>query len=417
MTFVLILAALYGGLAVPFVLLAVLALERRNASKRIASLKDGRLRVEQLRAIHLIENRQPKVHRNLNRRDLRTAPAILALWVPVALSVASPFASGASETALLLCAICGVWWWQKLESSGVANAWYFPIAAWMASSTIWLATMSASSIAEFPLRAAPEAVDPLNLQLWDGVFHEPIVPIFASVWGCIILALATVAVVKTRATWFPSLLLLAGAAPLATVVWTGSLLSAHQIALAVGLVGYAMSKAKRRQRDYATELNMIGSVTGEGNSDIAPRAKLPRVVVNAVIVATTATLAVAAINIGSWTIASTNALRLFSDDNPWPWFIYIQVWLAACPGIALLAWSVVNRNLDRYGAMGLGFMWPLVLAFLLDMHTDRGPGWLWEYQDWLLVPVFAAGMVVAMWVVTYGIRAKLPEYPKPQTTL
>ena len=178
-----------------------------------------------------------------------------------------------------------------------------------------------------------------------------------------------------------------------------------------------MSRAKRRQRDYATELNMIGSVTGEGNSDIAPRAMLPRVVVNAVIIATTATLAAAAINIGWWTIASTNALELFSDDNPWPWFIYIQVWLVACPGIALLAWSVVNRNLDRYGAMGLGLMWPLVLAFLLDMHAERGPGWLWEYQDWLLVPAFAAGMVIAMWAVTYGIRARLSEYPKPQTTL
>lgn len=219
MTFVLILAAVYCGFVLPFALLLLLTFERRGTAKRIDLLKDGRLHVEQLRAIHLIENRQPKVPRNLNGRDLRTAPAILALWVPVVLSVASPFASGASETALLLCAICGVWWWQKLESSGVANAWYFPIAAWMASSTIWLATMSASSIADFPLRAAPEAVDPLNLQLWDGVFLEPTVPIIASVWGCIILTMATVAVVKTPATWFPMLLLLTGAAPLATVVW------------------------------------------------------------------------------------------------------------------------------------------------------------------------------------------------------
>ena len=410
MTFILLLTALYGGLIVPGVLLTLLRLERRTAAKRIAMLNDGSLYVERLRAIHLIERRHTPDSRDFNRRDLRSAPAIFALWLPIALAVASPFVSGASEAALLMSATCGVWWWRKLDSAAVVSAWFYPFAAWTLSATIWLAVMTVSSVANIPARLAPGGVDPLNLQLWDGVFADPTIPILAATWGLTGLAVATVALVEKRGSRIPAAIAVVTWAPMAVVVCTGSFLGAHQFALAVGFIGYAMSRSKRQQRDYATELIAIGSDTGA--SAFAPRIPLPRAAVYAALVATVATFTVAAVDIGSWTIASTNSLSFFSPDNPWPWFIYIQVWLVACPGVVLLAWSVVNHSLDRYGAMALGFIWPLVLAFLLDMHADRGPGWLWQYQDWLLVPAFAAGMVTSMWVVTYGIRAKLVRAPE-----
>ena len=268
--------------------------------------------------------------------------------------------------------------------------------------------------------------------------------------------MAVIAAVRVRDSRLSSALVIVSWMPFAIVVGASSISGAHQFALAVGLIGYALSKSNRRVADTIAEraiistdpdcasqtrsseveigrsvlvpsatvcvaivalffvaqwssaqlgiegrwmeLTAVASGTGIAIAYWNTRVSLKRAATHALLIATVATVFASALVIGSWTITSSQSPDPVSFLDPWPKFIYIQALMAALLGAVIMLWAAAKRTLGGYCAMSMGFMWPLVLAYLLNAHRDREMEWLWQLGDWILVPVFAIGMVTAMWV-------------------
>ena len=464
MWYIVLIAALWGGTVAPLVLLALLLMERRRSAKRQRMLRSNATYVERMLAIREIEDFRPPIRRRFELGDPSIAPAAFALWIPAALVLVSPILSGATEVALLLSATCGVWWWRRLETSGVTRAWHYPLAAWTFIGAAGLAVTVGSIVWNFPARDSPEVVDPFLPLIWDNVFSGHTFMMVAAAWGLIASAVTVIVAMRTHDSRLPALLVLTVWAPFAAVVWAGSFSGAHQIAFAAGLIGYALSRSNRRVRDSIEQRAMISAgpdsdwqrrpSTGEfdrnvlvpnaalciavvavffaarwGSANLGiegrwpeltalalgagiaiaywkTRVSLMRAATYGLLVATAATLLTSTLVIGSWTVTAAASPDPFSFLNPWPTFIYIQAMVAAFIGAFIVLWAAVKRNLGGYGAMSMGFMWPLTLAYLLNVHGDREMEWFWQLHDWILVPVFAIAMVAAMRVVTHNSRPR-----------
>ena len=453
MLFPIAFATVWGATIVPLVMLVSLAFERLQAARRLARLDPDAPYETRLQAEHEARQSRKVPIRHIEWRDFASPRAILPAMLALLLALTPPLVEGWSDVGLLIGVIGSITCWSHLQRSGVRYAATYASAVWCVPAIVWVAVMLATS------GAYPAGNDyPWQYVIWHRAVTDPVVPAVLLAWALILIRLAIFCSLRRRFGRFAIVLTATAVIPLATVVVAGSLLGSAQAALAVVMIGYIMSKSGRRLGDAAaartkadasargeTESVITGPQLNRGDvilgaalvmasvtatnvlqvfADISLfegvwRARVMLVVALALVSSLAfmqrgrrdapilgATITVAAIfalslqTVGSWVLADFDSPGSSVVDLAGQGIIYQQVTVMALGGLLIFAWSVARHRFTGYGAMAIGFAWPLIMTGMLGPQIFKFVVFPLTIQAWIPVSIAAPLVIAAMWFVS-----------------
>lgn len=406
MLFVVVLFTVWGAIIVPLVMLGAMLSERWQAARRLARLDSDAPYETRLRAIHEETRGREVTIRRIAWRDLASPRFVIPAALAVLLDLTPPLAGGYSDIGLLIGIIGAVLWWSRLQRSGVRHAPAYASLLWVLPAMVWVAIMLATSGAY-----VEEDYPPLHYQIWHQAVREPVGPVPVLVWVLILMTSAVLTALTRVSNRAPVVLATLAVIPLGMVVTATTLSGPAQLALLIGLIGYRISKSRRRQADAArartkadpTAKGDVGGVFATpqiNRGDIVLGTGLALAIIVAVNAAQVFTgmsiidadwrprsaLAVGLVvtaglffilrrgseplaRAASVTVAALLALSLQSvvigmveSSTGLPRTIYLQVTVLASAGLLLFAWLAARRKLPEYGAMVMTFAWPVIMA-------------------------------------------------------
>ena len=453
MLFTIAFATVWGATIVPLVMLVSLAFERLQAARRLARLDPDEPYEARLQAEHEARQSRNVPTRHIEWRDFASPRAVVPATLATLLALTPPLVEGWSDVGLLIGVIGSITWWSHLQRSGVRYAATYASAVWCVPAIVWVAVMLATS------GAYPAGNDyPWQYVIWQRAVTDPVVPAVLLAWALILIRLAIFCSLRRRFGRFAIVLTATAVIPLATVVVAGSLLGTAQAALAVVMIGYIMSKSGRRLGDAAaartkadasargeTESVITGPQLNRGDvilgaalvmasvtatnvlqvfADISLfegvwRARVMLVVALALVSSLAfmqrgrrdapvlgATITVAAIfalslqTVGSWVLADFDSPGSSVVDLAGQGIIYQQVTVMALGGLLIFAWSAARHRFTGYGAMAIGFAWPLIMTGMLGPQIFKFVVFPLTIQAWIPVSIAAPLVIAAMWFVS-----------------
>ena len=319
---------------------------------------------------------------------------------------------------------------------------------WSVPAMVWMAVMLVASNASFA-----GDYTPWHYNNWNAFLPSPVVPLLVLAWSFVSLLLAVYFAIRIETNVVVYALTASAVIPQAIVVLGGSIFSSAQAALAVGLIGYVMSKARRRHCDAARARAKVDTSTTHylqapfNRGDIVLGTAMVVAMVIAVnvlqvfadtsitgsdwplrlallmgigtvsilaflrhgwresitrgaIVTFAVIFALSFQTAGSWLLTELVSTGSLSDSLIFPETIYAQVGTLALVGLLLFAWSAARHRLMEYAAMGIGFTWPLIMAGVLGSQFFEGTGFTLTVLHWLPVTLSAIPVLAAMWVVS-----------------
>ena len=453
MFLLLLYATVFGAMVVPLIMLGWLLMERRHAARRLARLDTEAPYETRRRAEHEAKQNRNVPTRHIEWRDLASPRAIVPATLATLLALTPPLAPGWSDFGLMIGVVGSAMWWSTLQRSGVAHASTYASAVWCVPAMVWVAVMLATG-STYPM----DDYYPWHYQIWHRALTDTVVLALLLAWALILIPSAIYSALRPELSRATVALTLLAVIPLATVVLAGSIAGAVQAALGVGLIGYGMSKSRRRLSDAARARARVDasaqSETGIGvavlqfnRREIVIGAALVLAVVvgvnalhvfldiaifdgdwqsrvalvaafalvsglafmrrgarDALVLGSTITVAaVIALSlqtVGSWILAPLASSESSVDYFVFPWNTYAQVGVLALVGLLIFAWSAAQRRLAEFGAMCIGFAWPIIMAGMLGINVFDGTGFLFTIQAWLPVSIAAPFVIVAMWFVS-----------------
>ena len=452
MLFPIAFATVWGATIMPLVMLVSLAFERLQAARRLARLDPDAQYETRLQAEHEARQRRNMPTRHIEWRDLASPRAVVPATLAILLALTSPLVEGWSDVGLLIGVIGAITWWSHLQRSGAKYGYVYASLIWALPALVWVAMMLGTASAR-----PSDDYAPWHYTIWDLALPDPVVPVLASVLYVSLAPLAFYCTSRRGFNRFAIALTVTAVIPLVTVVLAGSLLGPAQAALAVAMIGYIMSKSWRRLSDAATARARVdaavpretetGSAWHQFNrGDIIVGTALVLAMVIAVqalqafldiaifdgawqtrvmLMATFAlvsglafmrrgwrdalwvgtTITVAAVfalsmqTVGSWILTPLTSPESSSDVFVGSRIIYAQIGVLALVGLLLFAWASARRKSAEYGAMSIGFAWPLVMAGMLGTQLFYGTNSL-TVQIWIPVAVAAPLVIATMWFVS-----------------
>ena len=453
MLFPIAFATVWGATIVPLVMLVSLAFERLQAARRLARLDPDAPYETRLQAEHEARQSRSVPTRHIEWRDFASPRAVVPATLAILLALTPPLAAGWSDVGLLIGVIGSITWWSHLQRSGVRYAATYASAVWCVPAIVWVGVMLATS------GAYPADNDyPWQYVIWNRAVTDPVVPAVLLAWALILIRLAIFCSLRRRFGRFAIVLTATAVIPLATVVVAGSLLGSAQAALAVVMIGYIMSKSGRRLSDAAaartkadasargeTESVITGPQLNRGDITLGVALVLATVIaVNAsqVFLDTAifegkwplrvalfaglallsgllfmrrgrrdfliigAAITVAAIfalslqTVGSWVLADFDSPGSSVVDLAGQGIIYQQVTVMALGGLLIFAWSAARHRFTGYGAMAIGFAWPLIMTGMLGPQIFKVVVFPLTIQAWIPVSIAAPLVIATMWFVS-----------------
>ena len=446
MLFPIAFATVWGATIVPLVMLVLLAFERLQAARRLARLDPDAPYETRLQAEHEARQSRSVPTRHIEWRDFASPRAVVPATLAILLALTPPLAAGWSDFGLLIGVIGAVTWWSHLQRSGVKYGSVYASLIWALPAIVWIAMMLGTASA-YP----SDDFTPWHYRIWDIALPDPLVPVLASVLYVSLVPLAFHCILRRGFSQFAIALTVTAVIPLATIVLAGSLLGPAQAALAVAMIGYIMSKSRRRLSDAATartkadaavpcetetcsawhQFNRgdiiicvalvmatviamnallvfldIAIFDGDWQSRVALVAGFALVSVMAftrrgwrdalwvgTIITVAAVFALSLQTVGSWVLAPLASPESSSGEFTGPWIIYAQVNVLALVGLAVFVWAIARHKSNEYGAMSIGFAWPLIMAGMLGTQLFYGTNSL-TVQTWIPVAM-AAPLVIA----------------------
>ena len=433
-------ALVWGATIAPLILFGTLLLERRQAARRLAKLDADAPYETRRRAEHEARLGRTLETRRFEWYDLASPRAIVPGVLAVLLALTPPLIAGLSDVGLLIGVVGAVLWWSGLRRAGVRNAGVYASLVWCVPAIVWMAVMLVASDSSFV-----SGYTPWHYNDWNRVFPSTVAPLLVLAWSFVLLLLAVYLAIRIESNLVVYALVASAVVPQAIVVLGGSIFASAQAALAVGLIGYVMSKARRRQCDAARARAKVDASAPDSIESVLNRGDIPlgaALVMAVVIMAnvlqvfadTSITgsdwplrvallMGIGTVSIlaflrhgwresiargaivtfavifalsfqtaGSWLLTELVWTGSLSDALIFPGIIYAQVGMLASVGLLLLAWSAARRRLTEYAAMGIGFTWPLIMAGMLDAQ--------FSVLHWLPITLSAIPVVAAMWVVS-----------------
>ncbi len=452
MLFPIAFATVWGATIVPLVMLVSLAFERLQAARRLSRLDPDAPYETRLQAEHEARQSRNVPIRHIEWRDFASPRAVVPATLATFLALTPPLAGGWSDFGLLIGVIGAVTWWSHLQRSAVKYGSVYASLIWSLPATVWIAMMLGTASA-YP----SDDFTPWHYRIWDIALPDPLVPVLASVLYVSLVPLAFYCILRRGFSQFAIALTVTAVIPLATIVLAGSLLGPAQAALAVAMIGYIMSKSRRRLSDATTaqaradtamprETGIGFAVPQFNRSEIVIGTALVLAMVIAVqalqvfsdiaifdgdwqirvalvagfalvsglafmrrgrrdapILGTTITVAaVFALSlqtVGRWILTPLISPESSAGDFAGPSIIYAQVTVLALVGSAVFIWATARRKPAEYGAMSIGFAWPLIMAGMLGTQLFYGTNSL-TVQTWIPVAMAAPLVIATMWFVS-----------------
>ena len=452
MLFPIAFATVWGATIVPLVMLVLLAFERLQAARRLARLDPDAPYETRLQAEHEARQSRSVPTRHIEWRDFASPRAVVPATLALLLALTPPLVEGWSDVGLLIGAIGSVTWWSHLQRSGVKYGSVYASLIWALPAIVWIAMMLGTAGA-YPVGD----YTPWHYTIWDLALPDPVVPVLASVLYLSLMPLAFYCTLRRGLSRFAIVLTVGAVIPLATVVLAGSLLGPAQAALAVAMIGYIMSKSRRRLSDTATARARVDAAVPRETETGSARHQFNRgdiiigvalvmatvIAMNALqvfldiaifdgawqtrvmLVATFALVSVLAFmrrgwrdalwvgtiitvaavfalslqTVGSWLLTPLTSPESSSDVFAGSRIIYAQVNVLALVGLAVFIWAIARRKSAEYGAMSIGFAWPLIMAGMLGTQLFYGINSL-TVQTWIPVAMAAPLVIATMWFVS-----------------
>ena len=455
-----------GASVVPVAFGVALLIESTRSRRRRAALMEGAQVAEDVnaepvgdvdpiagRAFKPVAQVAPEP-RALQRADLRSKVAIVALAMPVAVLLAmSIFAYywvwvlfGASS---VVCAML----WLHLRREGVQYAEVYVIAAWFMPRVAWgvfvlvRAAVTGDDLYDFFLQE-PSVADSMLASIFGGPLIFAVVLVGAG-WA---VGTALVAALREDTTMRPLTLIML-AIPCAVYFWFVEPFGFSHAGLTLMVVGYAVSREMRRRanlHDGAQLSAMPADHVQKSESSMAQSLSRSE----AVLVAVSAALAVSAValagllegtnsevvSIVSWVIVGTAAATAaglvyargrteraqsvavmtallsiapsvlvrdlpsllgtdFWINNSFNFllFVLIQVLVAGTVGIVVLIATVLLGAHLRYGAVALGIGALSIMAWASDVADFDSELVAWTFTQWFGATIAVCTVIWAMW--------------------
>ena len=446
MLFPIAFATVWGATIVPLVMLASLAIERLQAARRLTRLDPDAPYETRLQAEHEARQSRNVPTRHIEWRDLASPRAVVPATLALLLALTPPLVEGWSDVGLLIGVIGAITWWSHLQRSGVKYGSVYASLIWSLPAIVWIAMMLGTAGA-YPA----DDYTPWHYRIWDLAVPDPVVPVLASAIYVSLAPLAFYCTLRRGFSQFAIALTVTAVIPLATIVLAGSLLGPAQAALTVAMIGYIMSKSRRRLSDATTARAKIDATVPRGTGLRFAWHQFSRrdiiigvALVTATVIAMNAlqvfldiaifdgdwqsrvvlvvafalvsslafmrrgrrdapvlgpTITVAAVfalslqTVGSWVLAPLVSPESSAGEFAGPWIIYAQVTVLALVGLAVFLRATARRKPAEYGAMAIGFAWPLIMAGMLGTQLFYGTNSL-TVQTWIPVAM-AAPLVIA----------------------
>jgi len=104
--------------------------------------------------------------------------------------------------------------------------------------------------------------------------------------------------------------------------------------------------------------------------------------------------------VGSWVLADFDTPGSSVVDLAGQGIIYQQVTVMALGGLLIFAWSAARHRFTGYGAMAIGFAWPLIMTGMLGPQIFKVVVFPLTIQAWIPVSIAAPLVIAAMWFVS-----------------
>lgn len=104
--------------------------------------------------------------------------------------------------------------------------------------------------------------------------------------------------------------------------------------------------------------------------------------------------------VGSWVLADFDSPGSSVVDLAGQGIIYQQVTVMALGGLLIFAWSAARHRFTGYGAMAIGFAWPLIMTGMLGPQIFKFVVFPLTIQAWIPVSIAAPLVIAAMWFVS-----------------
>lgn len=449
MLFLVALLTVWGAIVVPLVMLGALFFERWQAARRLARLDSDAPYETRLRAVREATRSREVAIRRIAWRDLASPRFVIPAALAVLLALTPPLAGGFSDIGLLIGVIGATLWWSRLQRSGVMHAPAYASLLWVVPAMVWIAIMLATSGAY-----VEEDYPPLHYDIWHQAVREPVGPVPVLVWVLILMSSAVLTALTRVSNRAPLVLATLAVIPLGMVVTATTLSGPAQLALVIGLIGYRISRSRRRHAD-AARARTKADPTAKG--DIWGGFATPRIDRGDIVLGTGLALAiVVAVNAAQvftgmpileadWrprsalaagcvvtaglifilrrdrepfsrtaavTVAALLALSLqtvvigmVESSTGLPRTVYLQVTVLASAGLLLFAWLAASRKLPEYGAMVITFAWPVIMAGMPVLLPIALSDTLLSITTWLPALIIAPFFIGTMFFVSGRVSA------------
>ena len=398
--------------------------------------------------------RVPLVPRALQRADLRSKVAIVALAMPVAVLLAmSVFAYYWVWVLFGVSSVVCAMLWLQLRRECVQYAEVYAIAAWFMPRVVWgvfvlvRAAVSGDDLYDFFLQE-PSAADSMLSDIFGGPLVFAVV-LVGTIWA---VGTAVTAALRDDAGMRP-LAMVTLAIPCAVYFWFVEPFGFGHAGLTLMVVGYAISREMRRKaglHDGAALSAMPTVHAPQSESAIA----LPLSRTDAVLIGVAAALAVAivtlvgqldganseVVSIVGWVIIGTAAATAagvvyargragrapfvgmmtallaiaasvlvrdvpamlgtdFWVDNSFNFllFVLIQVLAAGTVGILALVATIIRGAHLRYGAVALGIGALSILTWAFDVADFDSELVAWTFTQWFGATIAVCVAIWAIW--------------------
>ena len=378
----------------PAVLLGLLWWERRSVrlGKAGSNVKSDDEGVGDIQTEPAADIAGPRVGLSFRHVGVRGVIALLA--APV-ISVGLLFDPIYGEALMTFASVPCLLLWLRLRRANVIGAEVYGLSAWVVGQSLWLSGLLITTRFETP----GSGFDLLGPWFYatGGLFQvAALVYAFASVATALWL-------MRRGAGQSVGVLLLLGWLVFGVAVWSHTVVGVVHVAFTLGITGYAISREVRRKLDCGMP-ESGPSVEPVAFSILGSRDRMSAISFALLGVVTLAAFFV----VGMW-VADIG--WLFEENGAGDfgigWIMYVQVLPVAAASLVagVIVWKA--GRLIRYGAMLIGFMWPLVLSLAVVPHrhlSESGP----ELVGWIRVPFVAMLTLYVMWRV-FGPGAVVDE--------
>ena len=367
----------------PVAVVGLLVRERWLHRKRLTALSGVDGRDARVKARSEIGEGLNGAVRSVRPRDVLGLYAVASLLVPICVVPLTIYWYGGAEFLLIASPIPMAAWWLSLDRAGVRAAVIPPIVAWAVAQLCWTVTMLIWS----------DTVNALNIDAfgynsrvgWVGFVFPTLLVMGVALVSLISVLAGSLHALGLRVRYSLMAVVVPSVA-LGTVVWSSSYYGPIHLAVAIFVVGYAISRRGRKERElreYREALDMASDGVTTGRDRVGKWLFRIGVAVWLLSLALVVMLVVGA-------IGAEDAAGIADS-------LVGAVLIAACAA-AVLLWARSRGNSREWGAMLIGIAWLPIPFASLGLHrglTMDG----FSTISWLATAVAVGLVLTVMWRV------------------